>query len=146
VQALRPKALDGATLPKALEDATRHLSADAVTSFTFEQRGRYIELPIEAQAELFRIAQEAMTNVRKHARATSSWIILESRKDHLVLTVRDNGIGLVAEIPLDTTWLWHGDGMRERAQRIGGRLEVVSPANLGTTIRVRIPVSGGRYA
>jgi signal transduction histidine kinase len=143
VQALRPKVLEGFTLPEALEDAAKRLSADAETSFTFEHRGRELELSADVQAELFRIAQEAMTNVRKHARATSAWIILESGDDQVVLTVRDDGIGLATARASEHKRGYGQATMRERAQRIGGRLEIESPATGGTTVRVKIPVNGG---
>jgi PAS domain S-box-containing protein len=145
VQALRPKVLEGFTLPEALEDEAKRLSADAETLYTFEQRGRKVELSADVQAELFRIAQEAMTNVRKHARATSAWIILESGDDHVVLTVGDDGIGLATTHAPEHKRGYGQATMRERAQRIGGRLEVESPATGGTTVRVNIPVNGGDH-
>ena len=139
VQALRPKALDGNTLPQALEQAARRLSEDAKLPCDFKQRGKALMLSAEVQNELFRIAQEAMTNVSKHARARSVGIALEFKANQAILTVQDDGVGIAGNKSRKRK---HGYGlttMYERAQRIGGRLEIDNPPNGGTAIRVLVP-------
>jgi PAS domain S-box-containing protein len=141
VQALRPKALEGSTLSEALEQATKRLSDGAKLSCNFKQQGETRMLSTEAQNELFRIAQEAMTNVTKHSHAKSVWINLEFDAKHVILTVRDDGVGFAAT---NSTERKRGYGlvtMRERAQRIGGRLEIENPDNGGTTIRVLVSLA-----
>ena len=139
VQALRPKALDGNTLPEALQQAAIRLNDDAKLSCQFKQRGKKIHLSGEIQNELFRIAQEALTNVLKHAQAKSVWITLNSQPRQVSLSVKDDGIGFGIAQPQDQS---HGFGMgtmRERAHGIGGRLRVESCPGRGTTIRVEVP-------
>jgi signal transduction histidine kinase len=139
VQALRPKALDGTALPEALEQAAQRICGDAKLSCKFRQRGKRINLSGEVQNELFRIAQEALTNVVKHAQAKSVCISLESQARRVSLIIKDDGIGLATAEPPDQR---HGFGMgtmRERAKGIGGQLHVESRLGRGTTIRVEVP-------
>ena len=136
VQALRPMALEGSTLPHALQQAAERISEEGKLLCEFKQRGKAVKLSAEIQNELFRIAQEAMTNVSKHAQARSTWITLDFKADQVILMVRDDGVGLAAAKSPERK---HGYGlgtMRERAQRIGARLEIESPDDGGTTIRV----------
>jgi PAS domain S-box-containing protein len=144
VQALRPKALDGNTLPEALRQAAIRLNDDAKLSCQFRQRGKKIHLSGEIQNELFRIGQEALTNVVKHAQAKSVWITLVSQARRVSLSIKDDGIGFATAKPQDQD---HGFGMRtmrERAQGIGGRLRVESRPGSGTTIRVEVPSPANR--
>jgi PAS domain S-box-containing protein len=136
VQALRPMALEGSTLPHALQQAAERLSEDGKLSCEFKQRGKAVKLSAEVQNELFRIAQEAMTNVCKHAQARSAWITLEFQADQVILMVSDDGVGLAATESPERKRGYGLGTMRERAQRIGARLEIESPADGGTTIRV----------
>jgi signal transduction histidine kinase len=139
VQALRPKALDGTTLPEALRQAAMRLNDDAKLSCQFKQRGKKMNLSGEIQNELFRIAQEALANVVKHAQAKSVCITLESQAGRVCLGIKDDGIGLATAKRPDQS---HGFGMRtmhERAQGIGGQLHVESRPGRGTTVRVEVP-------
>jgi signal transduction histidine kinase len=141
VQALRPKAMEGYTLSQALMQAAEHFSTDAQLACNFKQRGRPLPLPADVQNETFRIAQEAMTNVQKHARAKSVWVTLEFKAHQMILTIQDDGIGFAA---VNALWSRCGYGMtsmRERARRIGGRLKIESPATCGTLIRVEMPLA-----
>jgi len=144
VQALRPKALDGTALPEALEQAALKLCGDAKLSCQFRQRGKKLNLSGEIQNELFRIAQEALVNVVKHAQAKSVCITLESQAGRVCLSIKDDGIGLATAKRPDQS---HGFGMgtmRERAQGIGGRFRVESRPGRGTTIRVEVPSAVNR--
>jgi signal transduction histidine kinase len=88
------------------------------------------------EAELFRIAQEALTNVRKHAQARRVEVQLRRRGRGVALTVKDDGAGAERIEPRG-----HGlMGMRERARLLGGRLEVHSRPGQGTTITARLPL------
>jgi len=139
VQALRPKALDGNTLPEALRQTAIRLNNDANLSCQFRQRGKKLHLSDATQNELFRIGQEALTNVVKHAQAKSVCITLVSQARCVSLSIKDDGIGFAATKPQDQN---HGFGMgtmRERAQAIGGRFRVESRPGRGTTIRVEVP-------
>ena len=140
VKALRPKALEGSTLSEALQQAVEQLS-EANLFGCFSQRGAALKLSGEVQAALFRIAQEALTNIRKHARATSVWISLEFKSRQVVLTIQDDGIGLAAANPAKCERGFGLATMRERAQRIGGELEIGSPVIGGSMICVRVPLA-----
>ena len=140
VQALRPKALDYGTLSQALERATEQL-CEAGLACNFKQRGIVLGLSAEVQNEFFRIAQEAMTNVQKHARAKSVWITLEFKINQLVLTIQDDGIGFANAKAPGNRCGYGMASMRERAERIGGALEIECTAGGGSLIRVRAPLA-----
>jgi PAS domain S-box-containing protein len=140
VQALRPRALEGRTLTKALAQEAKRLSEDGKHSCEFKQKGEALKLSAEIQNEFLRIAQEAMTNISKHAQAKSVWITLEFKDNQAILTVRDDGIGFAATDSLKPKGGYGLSTMRERALRIGGKLEIESLANGGTAIRVVVPL------
>jgi signal transduction histidine kinase len=93
----------------------------------------------DTETALYRIAQEALTNVAKHSKAKNVEIILERRSDHVVLIVEDDGVGFEpggAPGPADQGFGLLG--MRERAALIGATLQIESAAGSGTTIFVRM--------
>ncbi len=92
-------------------------------------------LPVAAEVELLRIVQEAVTNVRKHARAKNLWLTVEVDPPRARITVADDGRGLQAK-RLDSMGI---QGMHERANRIGGRLSVRNRGDgSGTVVEVVI--------
>jgi PAS domain S-box-containing protein len=142
VQALRPRALEGSTLSQALEQMAKRYSEGAKFTCDFKQQGAALMLLAEVQNELFRIAQEAMTNINKHAHAKSVWITLEFKVDQAILTVRDDGIGFAATDSPKTKGGYGLSTMRERAQRIGSQIEIKSTTGGGgTAIRVLVPLT-----
>jgi signal transduction histidine kinase len=90
------------------------------------------------QVELLRIISEALTNVRKHADATTVRVVAEASGGELLITVTDNGRGFAQAEAFDSGMGLQG--MRERARLIGGSLEIRSELSGGTTIAVRAPV------
>jgi two-component system, NarL family, sensor kinase len=89
------------------------------------------------EAELFKVVQEALTNIRKHAHATQVEVKLQRFPDHTTLSVQDNGVGFMPGTNDDGR---HGLlGMRERVKLLGGRLHVRSRPGRGTRITVTIP-------
>lgn len=93
----------------------------------------------EVQAQLLRIVQEALSNVRKHSQANHVRIEVRNWKDLLILEISDNGVGFTAEdVP---EYSRHGlRGMRERAELIGADFQVISKPQEGTTIRINLPI------
>jgi signal transduction histidine kinase len=95
-------------------------------------------LDTEVQTAVFRILQEALTNVRRHAHADSVHVLLEQDRDGLSLEVADDGVGIdeaVAGAPSSLGLM----GMRERAVLAGGQLTIRRSAARGTTVTVRLP-------
>jgi signal transduction histidine kinase len=109
------------------------------TSLTLDSS---IVLRASQELQLVRIVQEALTNVRKHARATHASIDLRRNGHDLVATIADNGQGFNAGAPVRSTEFpqFGISTMRERAESIGGTLTVESAPGNGTTVRLRFPL------
>jgi|GEM_PF-6347287 len=139
-QELRPAILDHIGLEAALE---WHLSEfEKRTGFQSEFRSDLGSRPLDKQVAtaLYRIFQEALTNILRHADAHSVGVLLSQQGDTLTLEIRDDGRGLdVANISVGTSLGILG--MRERTARLGGQFSVVSKPNQGTTISVTVPLS-----
>jgi signal transduction histidine kinase len=106
------------------------------SEFTFERD--LPRLPVRSQAEVMRIVQEALNNVRKHADATLVRVHAERVDGHLVLTVRDNGQGFDPAAP--RIGGYGLQGMTERADMIGAHVQVTSAPRDGTTVSVEVPL------
>lgn len=131
--------LEGKPLAEALAGLARSFTSD--TGVPVRVQAVHTErLPLRTESELFRIAQEALTNVRKHARAHEVELALRRRGATISLSVRDNGTGFTYRSRAVTDR--HGlVGMRERAKLLGGRLQVSSAAGKGTRVTARVPVT-----
>jgi len=139
---LRPRSLEGSTLPDALRQLAEGFSCDCTITCTFCHAGHMRGLPVVIQDELYRVAQEALCNVRKHSRATSASLSLGYGSAVIVLKIKDNGQGF-ATIKHQTAG--HGYGMatmRERARRLGGRIEINTAPGTGTEVRFTVPLPG----
>jgi len=88
---------------------------------------------------LFRIVQEALNNIAKHAKATHVDVVLDDVDDEIVLTVRDNGVGIPAIDPGGVTTTHGLRGMRERVAYLGGTVRLSGAEGKGTTIVITIP-------
>jgi signal transduction histidine kinase len=103
-------------------------------------------LTSEVETTLYRIAQEALNNIAKHARAENVDVILERRTDYVSLIIEDDGVGF----ELSTAAVEHRGfgllGMQERAALVGATVQIESAAGEGTTIIVRMPVVVGQDA
>jgi two-component system CheB/CheR fusion protein len=137
---LRPAALDDLGLAAALPRYTDEWSAHYGIAVRFEAAGyRGGMLSAEAEIAFYRIAQEALNNVLKHAHAARVDILLEARDSSVVMVIEDDGIGFDQG---DRDLLDNGiglAGMRERAALIGGALDIESAPGKGTTLFVRAP-------
>lgn len=98
-----------------------------------------IEFPPEKHAQLIRIVQEALSNIRKHARAKTVWIICTQKSNDFILEIRDDGIGFTPE-DIPTPSQYGLRGMKERTELLGADFQIESRPSKGTTIRVRIPL------
>ena len=134
---LRPSALDEEGLAAAIVEYAKEL--DSGMDFRVDSRLRR-EPSDETRVTLYRIAQEALINVRKHAKATSIEVRLEERDGGFLVRVQDNGVGFSASEMLRSTDGHLGlTSMRERAEMAGGRCEVRSLSEGGTTVEFWVP-------
>jgi len=95
-------------------------------------------VPVESAC--YRIAQEALTNITKHARATEVFITLKKSKKTLVMTIEDNGVGYDEDAISGTMKSWGLITMKERALAVGGRCRVKSRRGIGTSVIVEVPL------
>ncbi len=133
---LRPPALDDFGLASALERLTSMVGERSGIDIQLNVRST-VALPAEQETALYRIVQEALTNVVKHARAASVSIIVTSTGDSVRAVIEDDGVGFdpgkVREGALGLV------GIRERILLLGGRLQVDSSSGAGTTLVVELP-------
>ena len=139
---LRPGLLDQFGLIPSLESLTEDVNTEEKISCRLEVTGSEQRLSPEAEALLFRITQEALRNIRKHAKATEAIVRVDFSRGKAGLSITDNGIGFkVPEIL--SGFARRGKlglmGMQERAHLLNGSLKVKSTAGKGTTVTVEIP-------
>ena len=137
---LRPSMLDDLGLAPALESYAREWSEHTGIPVEFHARGFGEDrLTWLLETNLYRIAQEALNNVAKHAQATNVEIILELNAKEAVLIVGDNGQGFVPQNKGDNVRDMGLTGVRERAALMRGTVEIESAEGQGTTVFVRMP-------
>jgi two-component system, NarL family, sensor histidine kinase UhpB len=138
----------GQLRPEALEDLGLQSALTALATASEEEGNARVErrlergLPLSQEQELviYRIAQEALANVARHADATEVQLRLHRTDQHVILTVRDDGRGLPPGVFPSS----HGvRGMRERAMLIGARLTIIGPPSGGTEVQLSIPLDAG---
>jgi len=135
---LRPSSLDNLGLVSALEQEAQRFQerTGVLCRVTLPPEG--IELPAEAATAVFRIFQEALTNVARHAKATETRILLQLETDQVLLQVEDNGQGIPPEALSNAKSLGLL-GMRERAAVLGGQVSIGSIQPNGTRVSLRLP-------
>ena len=136
---LRPGILDDLGLVAAVEWAAEDFQARTGTNCEVSLPGVDIALDPERATALFRILQETLTNVARHANATRVDVRLAQQNENLILEIRDNGQGIGAEHLSESRSLGIL-GMRERALLLGGELTISGTPGKGTTVRVQIPL------
>jgi signal transduction histidine kinase len=142
---LRPTILDDLGLGPALEFLAEGISARNGFAISLEAMPE-TRLPARVETVLYRIVQEALNNVSKHARASSVKIGVRSEPDVIRCAVTDDGLGFDVSVTMEGS---DGRGigligMRERVARLGGTLTVNSSPGGGTELLVMIPREGGR--
>jgi len=135
---LRPVVLDRLGLVAALEQHAKNLNSDRL-AIQFKAVGfKGSRLPQYVEISLYRIVQEALTNVVRHAQASNVGILLERGEGKVKIFVEDDGIGLDTSLP-DSGDSLGLIGIRERAEMLAGSLTVESSPEKGTTIIVEVP-------
>jgi len=137
-QLLRPTILDDFGLDAALRSLTESFAQRTGIRVEYASDISSRRLRDDAETNLFRIAQEALTNVARHAAATSVLVDLASRGDDVILTIRDNGHGFEISERRGAAGLGLA-GMKTRARGCGGRLRMETGAGKGLKIEVTCP-------
>ncbi|WP_316670251.1 sensor histidine kinase [uncultured Propionibacterium sp.] len=137
---LRPGALDDLGLVPALHELCQRITESTGLVITTGLQRPEVVLPDELQLVLYRIAQEALTNVVRHAEARTVTLVFRHHEDYLTLSIRDDGTGRAGPPGGGM------QGMRERAAMVGGELSAVSVPGQGTLVDVRVPVEPGGVA
>ena len=135
------------SLAAALEEYAALYAESSKLAVRFDASPEASSAPISVavQAEVFSIAREALTNVRKHARAQRVGLSLARQGREVVLRIEDDGVGFDAELLTrgPERWPHFGlAGMRERAESVGGGISWQSSPGAGTVIELRVPVGG----
>jgi signal transduction histidine kinase len=137
---MRPPILDDLGLAAALHFFAQGLSRRS--GLVIAVAGLRVRLVPEVETNLYRIGQEALNNVVRHARAKRAWVRLQARSAEACIEVRDDGCGFVVDEVLGRK----GErgigflGMQERVDALGGRLKVDSAPGRGTLVRVTVPM------
>ncbi len=141
-QMFRPAVLDDFGLDQSLEWLAGQFSRQTGIDVHFEGNITHGYFPREDAIHLYRIVQESLSNVARHAHARSAWVTLQGSNGELNLEIRDDGVGFQASPEL-TRAAGEGIGlmgMQERAQHLNGILTVRSSPNQGTVVSVRVPM------
>jgi signal transduction histidine kinase len=136
---LRPASLDHLGLVTALEQFVHEFSKQYEIRVEFETVGmQEVRLSNEVETTIYRIVQESLTNVSLHAQASLVDVLISRRKDKVIVTIEDNGVGFLPTSPMvdDQLGLF---GMRERVQMLHGQFTLESSPGKGVTVNAEIP-------
>lgn len=140
---LRPSALDDLGLLPALRWYIKEFQKKCGIEIEFTAAMPKERLSPEMETATYRIVQEALTNIAKHAHAGCVWVALSGDGDRLHVVVRDDGRGFDAQAVLKTPWQDRGlglAGMMERASLLAGAVQISSQPGHGTTIEATLPL------
>ncbi len=134
---LRPEVLDELGLLPAIGNLCDRMSQRTGLPIVHQMPTRLSEIGDDAELVIYRVAQESLTNVVRHARASRADVVIREENGHVQLSVSDDGVGC----PEVAEGSERGGmrSMRERAVLVGGRLEVEPAASGGTSVRLRVP-------
>ncbi|TQL90700.1 signal transduction histidine kinase [Actinoallomurus bryophytorum] len=136
VQALRPEHLEDAHLPEAITGMSERWSAACGVAVGVETTGDPRPMLADVEVALFRVAQEALTNVAKHAKASRVGLTLSYMDDVVLLDVRDDGVGFEPGVANGGFGL---SSMRQRLLRVAGSLAIESSPGEGTAVNASVP-------
>lgn len=139
---LRPLALEDLGLVAAMQYLVNQLAQSEGIDVDFNVEGTVEGLPPDKEVAIYRILQEALNNVKKHAHATEVNVLAQFTNKQITLTVQDNGRGFIVPASI-TDFATSGSfgvmGLQERAQLFGGNIEVESQLDEGTVVRLVMP-------
>ena len=139
---LRPTILDDLGLAAALDACARHFSQRSGLPVDFRAVGRPERLRPEVELVVYRVVQEALSNVARHSGATRAEVSVIAESSTLIVSVADDGRGFDPAAALDSRPQSLGlFGMRERAALVGGQLGIESAPGRGTRVRLEVPLA-----
>ena len=139
IEDLRPTVLDNLGLAAAFDWYVDHTCQRGNLKCEMSIDPPDMQLASPISIALFRILQEALTNILRHAKAANAWITLKQANDGLRFVIRDDGLGLSPEV--EKKRLSHGIlGMRQRITSLGGEFRIESTSGAGTTITIFVPL------
>jgi len=138
VSGLRPPVLDQFGIVAAVEHLVGLNHCDGQLETEFVSRGRARRLAAPLENAVFRIVQEALTNIRRHSKSQTATVELQMNGNQVCVEVRDSGIGFEPSEIQETCFGLRG--IRERARLLGGYAEILSAPGEGTTVRVTLPM------
>lgn len=139
---LRPPVLDELGLSHALRQSLENLKTDGINCH-FSEVGTPVRLPSSMEIAVYRVVQETLTNVRKHANATKVNLRLQFREDKLLVEIRDNGRGFDLSQTLNSAIsVGHMGllGMKQRLEMLGGNIKIKTGEGNGTAIILSLPI------
>lgn len=140
---LRPATLDKLGLVNAVRQYADEMEAKSGLRISLETMWMDGErLGMEVETTLYRIVQEALSNVARHARASRADVVLHRQPGRVVVVIEDDGIGFDVEKAFEDAPVGLV-GMRERCEMLGGRLRIESTPGAGTTVFAQIPMEQG---
>ena len=143
---LRPIYLEDLGLIPALEMLGRDMSQTTGLPIVFEKDGKEYRLLPKVELALYRIAQEGLSNVVRHAQANQGMVSLQFNEGEVTLEIKDDGVGfIVPESPAEMAPAGHFGllGVQERVESIGAQLRIESSPGCGTCLQVSLPVKEG---
>jgi signal transduction histidine kinase len=145
IRDLRPSLLDDLGLVPALHNQVHTFQTHTGVSAELVVHGHTRRLPPDLETIVFRIAQEALTNIAKHAQAKSVALTLEFTPEEIGLQVQDDGRGFAVDEVMEGSTgprhAWGLLGMQERVSLVGGVCTIASTPGAGTAVQVRIPLN-----
>jgi two-component system sensor histidine kinase UhpB len=140
---LRPPALDDLGLYEALGELSQRMSESRGVDIDYQWRGSKSRLSAEIELALYRVAQEAFSNVAKHSGATTASLDVDRTAIDVTISIRDHGAGFNRETPFaqDDSGIGLGlFGMEERVGLVGGSFRIWSNAGMGTEVFAHVPL------
>lgn len=138
IENLRPSILDHLGLGPAVRWHVEEACKAAHLRCTVEEKGSVERLSPDVEIALYRVVQESMANIVRHARAGRVDLLLERTPDGIGVTVRDDGVGM-ADVKLSSRDTYGIEGMRQRLRAVGGRMDIDSRLGNGTAVRAFVP-------
>jgi len=138
---LKPSSMQEKDLTVALSEYFSDYEAKYDFNIDFSYKAEKRRYGLSLEVAIFRMVQEAITNIRKHSGVKKAKVTMEERNQHLILKISDEGRGFDMEKALEEKEESYGIiGMRERAELLGGKIRINSAPGAGTTVIIEVPI------